>query len=82
MNTLYAYVLTLLLLLQHYLYDIHRNKQERRLRKMRERLLKEEVDLMRGGRAGDRDPDEEGAGGRYGSGGRGDYGSGSSNTAG
>ena len=82
MNTLYAYILTLLLLLLLQLSVWYLQEQERRLRKMRERLLKEEVDLMRGGRAGDRDPDEEGAGGRYGSGGRGDYGSGSSNTAG
>ena len=30
-----------------------KEEQERRLKKMRERLLKEEVDLLRGGRGGD-----------------------------
>ena len=34
-----------------------KEEQERRLKKMRERLLKEEVDLLRGGRAGDNDED-------------------------
>lgn len=34
-----------------------KEEQERRLKKMRERLLKEEVDLLRGGRAVDGDDD-------------------------
>ena len=34
-----------------------KEEQERRLKKMRERLLKEEVDLLRGGRGGDGDDD-------------------------
>ena len=34
-----------------------REEQERRLKKMRERLLKEEVDLLRGGRGGDEGDD-------------------------
>jgi hypothetical protein len=43
-------------------------EHERRLRKMRERLLKEEVDLMRGGVRGPDDAEED----RY-NGGRRDY---------
>ena len=38
--------------------DERKEEQERRLKKMRERLLKEEVDLLRGGRAGDGDEDQ------------------------
>lgn len=36
-----------------------KEEQERRLKKMRERLLKEEVDLLRGGRGGDGDGDDD-----------------------
>lgn len=36
-----------------------KEEQERRLKKMRERLLKEEVELLRGGRGGDGDGDDD-----------------------
>lgn len=58
--------------LEHELDKYRRNEEERmaehekKLRKMRERLLKEEVDLMRGNRPDDADEDN-----RYGGGGGG-----------
>ena len=38
--------------------DERKEEQDKRLKKMRERLLKDEVDLLRGGRAGDGEEDD------------------------
>lgn len=48
-------------------------EHERRLRKMRERLLKEEVDLMRGGVRGPDDGEDDRYSGGGGGGARRDY---------
>lgn len=40
--------------------DERKEEQNKRLKKMRERLLKDEVELLRGGRAGDGEEDDDG----------------------